>query len=109
MRRYPILAVLVAGLLALDAAGGGAQSQSLMPVASPPAATSSAVTPAGSPGVIGELSCQDLAGLLPIEFTEVSVSRILFRTGESEYALNGVACRKLCANGHQSCTRGGRH
>src|SRR5436853_2369354 len=35
------------------------------------------------------------AGLLPIEFTEVTVSRILFRTGESEYAVNGVPCRLL--------------
>lgn len=41
------------------------------------------------------LTIDNSAGLLPIEFTEVTVSRILFRTGESEYAINGVACRLL--------------
>ncbi|HEX9258513.1 MAG TPA: AAA family ATPase, partial [Acidimicrobiales bacterium] len=33
--------------------------------------------------------------LLPIEFTEVTLSRTLFRTGESEYAINGAPCRLL--------------
>ena len=41
------------------------------------------------------LTIDNSAGLLPIEFTEVTVSRILFRTGESEYAINGVSCRLL--------------
>src|SRR5256714_3741385 len=41
------------------------------------------------------LTIDNTAGLLPIEFTEVTVSRILFRTGESEYAVNGVPCRLL--------------
>src|SRR3954451_20935979 len=41
------------------------------------------------------LTIDNSAGLLPIEFTEVTVSRILFRTGESEYAVNGVPCRLL--------------
>src|SRR5262245_28639359 len=41
------------------------------------------------------LTSDNSAGLLPIEFTEVTVSRILFRTGESEYAINGVPCRLL--------------
>ena len=41
------------------------------------------------------LTIDNSAGLLPIEFTEVTVSRTLFRTGESEYALNGVSCRLL--------------
>ena len=36
------------------------------------------------------LTIDNSAGLLPIEFTEVTVSRTLFRTGESEYAINGV-------------------
>jgi chromosome segregation protein len=33
--------------------------------------------------------------LLPIEFTEVTVTRTLYRSGESEYAINGVGCRLL--------------
>src|SRR5436190_905367 len=41
------------------------------------------------------LTIDNSTGLLPIEFTEVTVSRILFRTGESEYAINGVPCRLL--------------
>ncbi len=41
------------------------------------------------------LTIDNSAGLLPIEFTEVTVSRTLFRTGESEYAINGVNCRLL--------------
>lgn len=41
------------------------------------------------------LTLDNSAGLLPIEFTEVTVSRTLFRTGESEYAINGVSCRLL--------------
>jgi chromosome segregation protein len=42
-----------------------------------------------------ELTIDNSAGLLPIEFSEVTVSRTLFRTGESEYRLNGVPCRLL--------------
>ncbi len=34
-------------------------------------------------------------GLLPVEFSEVTISRTLFRTGDSEYAINGVPCRLL--------------
>ncbi len=41
------------------------------------------------------LTIDNTARLLPIEFSEVSLSRTLFRTGESEYAINGVACRLL--------------
>ena len=33
--------------------------------------------------------------LLPIDLTEVTISRTLLRTGESEYSLNGTACRLL--------------
>ncbi len=41
------------------------------------------------------LTIDNSAGLLPIEFSEVTVTRTLFRTGESEYAINGVNCRLL--------------
>ncbi|MDA0298073.1 MAG: AAA family ATPase [Actinobacteria bacterium] len=41
------------------------------------------------------LTIDNSAGLLPIDFTEVTVSRVLFRSGESEYAINGVECRLL--------------
>lgn len=41
------------------------------------------------------LTIDNTAGLLPIEFSEVTVTRTLFRSGDSEYALNGVPCRLL--------------
>ncbi len=41
------------------------------------------------------LTLDNSSGLLPIEFNEVTLTRILFRTGESEYAINGVPCRLL--------------
>ena len=41
------------------------------------------------------LTIDNSAGKLAIDFSEVTVSRTLFRTGESEYAINGVACRLL--------------
>jgi len=42
------------------------------------------------------LTIDNSARLLPIEFSEVTISRTLFRTsGESEYQLNGVPCRLL--------------
>ncbi len=41
------------------------------------------------------LTLDNSAKLLPIEFNEVTISRTLFRTGESEYAINGVNCRLL--------------
>jgi chromosome segregation protein len=57
---------------------------------------------AGAPGrpALGRaevsLSIDNEAGLLPIEFSEVTITRTLFRnTGESEYALNGTPCRLL--------------
>src|SRR5437660_7576912 len=41
------------------------------------------------------LTIDNSAHLLPIDFTEVTISRTLFRNGESEYAINGVPCRLL--------------
>ena len=41
------------------------------------------------------LTIDNSAGILPIEFTEVTITRTLFRTGDSEYAINGVPCRLL--------------
>ena len=41
------------------------------------------------------LTIDNSAHLLPIEFSEVTITRTLFRTGDSEYALNGVPCRLL--------------
>lgn len=34
-------------------------------------------------------------GALPIDYTEVTISRTMFRTGGSEYAINGTSCRLL--------------
>jgi chromosome segregation protein len=41
------------------------------------------------------LTIDNGAGLLPIDFSELTITRTLFRTGDSEYALNGVPCRLL--------------
>ncbi len=41
------------------------------------------------------LTIDNQAGILPIEFSEVTVTRTLFRSGDSEYAINGVPCRLL--------------
>lgn len=34
-------------------------------------------------------------GALPIDYSEVTISRTLFRNGGSEYAINGSSCRLL--------------
>ncbi|MBW3667695.1 MAG: chromosome segregation protein SMC [Actinobacteria bacterium] len=41
------------------------------------------------------LTIDNSGGLLPIEFSEVTITRTLFRSGDSEYAINGVPCRLL--------------
>ena len=53
----------------------------------------------GSRGALGRaevaLTIDNAAGLLPIEYSEVTVTRLLYRSGESEYAINGTTCRLL--------------
>lgn len=41
------------------------------------------------------LTIDNSARQLPIEFTEVTITRLLFRSGDSEYAINGVPCRLI--------------
>ena len=41
------------------------------------------------------LTIDNSDGQLPTEFNEVRISRTLFRSGDSEYSLNGVPCRLL--------------
>lgn len=41
------------------------------------------------------LTIDNHSGVLPIGFTEVTIMRTLFRSGDSEYAINGVSCRLL--------------
>ncbi|MCZ7530658.1 MAG: AAA family ATPase [Acidimicrobiia bacterium] len=41
------------------------------------------------------LTIDNSAGLLPIEFDEVTITRLLFRSGDSEYQINGAECRLL--------------
>ncbi|MBF4770229.1 chromosome segregation protein SMC [Nocardioides agariphilus] len=41
------------------------------------------------------LTIDNSDGALPIEYTEVTISRTMFRSGGSEYAINGTACRLL--------------
>jgi chromosome segregation protein len=41
------------------------------------------------------LTIDNTDGALPIDYTEVTISRTLFRNGGSEYAINGESCRLL--------------
>jgi chromosome segregation protein len=41
------------------------------------------------------LTIDNTDGALPIEYTEVSITRRLFRTGDGEYEINGNRCRLL--------------
>ncbi|GIV32400.1 MAG: chromosome partition protein Smc [Saprospiraceae bacterium] len=47
------------------------------------------------PGTVAQvtLTFSNTKNLLPTEYQTVSVSRLLYRSGESEYRLNGVTCR----------------
>ncbi|WP_203579667.1 chromosome segregation protein SMC [Microbacterium hibisci] len=42
-----------------------------------------------------QLTIDNSDGALPIEYSEVTISRTLFRNGTSEYAINGEPCRLL--------------
>ncbi|MBO3663942.1 chromosome segregation protein SMC [Microbacterium stercoris] len=42
-----------------------------------------------------QLTIDNSDGALPIEYSEVTISRTLFRSGSSEYAINGESCRLL--------------
>ncbi|MBK5248470.1 MAG: chromosome segregation protein SMC [Actinomycetales bacterium] len=41
------------------------------------------------------LTIDNTDGALPIEYSEVTISRTMFRNGGSEYAINGASCRLL--------------
>lgn len=41
------------------------------------------------------LTIDNTSGALPIEFSEVTITRTLFRSGESEYQINDTPCRLL--------------
>ncbi len=41
------------------------------------------------------LTIDNVDGALPIDYSEVTISRIMFRNGGSEYAINGESCRLL--------------
>jgi len=41
------------------------------------------------------LTIDNADGALPIEYAEVTISRLMFRSGQSEYAINGDHCRLL--------------
>src|SRR4051795_4618281 len=56
---------------------------------------------AGSPGrpplgrAEGLLTIDNSDGVLPTDSTEVTICRLMYRSGESEYAINGSSCRLL--------------
>jgi len=41
------------------------------------------------------LTIDNSDGVLPIDYAEVTISRLMFRSGQSEYAINGDHCRLL--------------
>src|ERR1700710_912162 len=56
---------------------------------------------AGSPGrpALGRaevlLTIDNGDGVLPIDYAEVTIGRLMYRSGESEYTINGSSCRRL--------------
>ncbi|HVM40460.1 MAG TPA: chromosome segregation protein SMC [Acidimicrobiia bacterium] len=55
------------------------------------------------------LTIDNTSGVLPIDFSEVEITRTLFRSGDSEYAINGVPCRLLDIQELLSDSGVGRH
>src|SRR6201996_8779168 len=41
------------------------------------------------------LTIDNSDGALPIDYAEVTISRLMFRSGQSEYSINGASCRLL--------------
>src|SRR5260370_3505630 len=54
------------------------------------------------------LTIDNSDGALPIDYAEVTISRLLFRSGQSEYAINGDHCRLLAVQELLSDTGLGR-
>ena len=48
------------------------------------------------------LTIDNTDGALPIEYAEVTISRIMFRNGGSEYAINGEACSVCHGSGRSA-------
>ena len=51
--------------------------------------------PAARAGPRSALTIDNTDGALPIDYTEVTITRTMFRGGGSEYAINGTSCRLL--------------
>ncbi|MCU0274174.1 MAG: chromosome segregation protein SMC, partial [Acidimicrobiales bacterium] len=54
------------------------------------------------------LTIDNSAGLLPVDLAEITVTRVLFRNGDSEYLINGAPCRLLDVQELLSDAGGGR-
>jgi chromosome segregation protein len=56
---------------------------------------------AGAPGrpALGraavEITIDNTDGAVPLEFSEITIGRSMFASGETEYAINGESCRQL--------------
>ena len=55
------------------------------------------------------LTIDNTAKVIPLDFNEVTISRTLFRDGDSEYAMNNVPCRLLDIQEMLSDSGVGRH
>ena len=55
------------------------------------------------------LTIDNTAKIIPLDFNEITISRTLFRNGDSEYAMNSVPCRLLDIQEMLSDSGVGRH